>query len=117
MFEVPLLKNWPVAARRFRRAALRDPDNPDQQNCLGFAHRKLKQFNLAFKHYKRALELSPRHRGAHEYAGEAYLLIGDLAGAQRHPALREICLLPCEELNDLEKAFADYRARRAARSN
>jgi len=26
----------------------------------------------AFEHYERALKLNPRHRGAHEYVGEAY---------------------------------------------
>lgn len=107
-------KNWPEAARRFQQAALRDPDNPDLQNHLGYAHRNLEHFELAFRHYKRAIELSPRHRGAHEYIGEAYLLIGDLVNADKHlAALREICLLPCEELSDLEKAVAAYRAKGA----
>ena len=110
-------KNWPEAARRFQQAALRDPDNPDLQNYLGYAHRNLEQFDLAFKHYTRAIELSPRHRGAHEYIGEAYLLTGDLAGAEKHlAALREICLLKCEELSDLERAVAEHRAKGGARS-
>ena len=105
-------KNWPEAEKRFTQAALRDPDNPDLQNYLGYTQRNLKQFNLAFKYYKRALELSPRHRGAHEYIGEAYLMVGDLANAEKHlAALREICLLPCEERDDLEKAVAGYRAK------
>jgi hypothetical protein len=31
-------------------------------------------------------------------------MTGDLAGAERHlAALKEICLLPCEELRDLER--------------
>jgi Flp pilus assembly protein TadD len=107
-------KNWPEAAKRFQQAALRDPDNPDLQNYLGYTHRNLKQFDLAFKHYKRAIELNPRHRGAHEYIGEAYLMVGDLANAEKHlAALRNICLLPCEELGDLEKAVKDYRAKSA----
>ena len=110
-------KNWPEAVQRFSQAALRDPENPDLQNYLGYSHRNLKQFDLAFKYYKRALELSPRHRGAHEYIGEAYLMTGDLASAEKHlAALREICLLPCEELGDLEKAVAQYRAKPATQS-
>ena len=110
-------KNWPEAVKRFSQAALRDPENPDLQNYLGYAHRNLGQFDPAFKYYKRALELSPRHRGAHEYIGEAYLLTGDLASAEKHlAALREICLLPCEELGDLEKAIAQYRAKPAMQS-
>lgn len=33
------------------------------------------QLDLAFKHYQRALQLDPRHLGAHEYIGEAYLML------------------------------------------
>jgi Flp pilus assembly protein TadD len=105
-------KSWPEAQRRFQKAAVRDPDNPDLQNYLGYSYRNLKQFDLAFKHYKRAIELDPRHRGAHEYIGETYLMTGDLGNAEKHlAALREICLLSCEELVDLEKAIAAYRAK------
>jgi len=104
-------KDWPEAAKRFAVALKRDPDNPDLQNYLGYTHRNLKQFDLAFKFYKRALELNPQHRGAHEYIGEAYLMTGDLASAEKHlAALRNICLLPCEELEDLDKAVKAYRA-------
>ena len=59
-----------------------------------------------------ALELNPRHRGAHGYAGETYLMVGDLASAEEHPAApRRICVLPCEELGDLEREIAAYRTR------
>jgi tetratricopeptide (TPR) repeat protein len=104
-------RDWPEAVSRFRKALLRDPDNADLHNHLGYAHRNLRQFDLAFKHYEQALAISPRHRGAHEYIGEAYLMTGNLSGAEKHlAALREICLLPCEELTDLEKAIAAFRA-------
>ena len=103
-------KNWTEAIERLAKAAVRDPDNPDLQNWLGYANRKLAKYDLAFKHYQRAIELDPRHRGAHEYIGETYLLVGDVAGAEKHlAALREICLLPCEELGDLERAIKSYR--------
>jgi len=106
-------KDWAQAARLFQRAEIRHPDNADLQNNLGFSYRNLKQYDLAFKHYRRAIEIDPRHRGAHEYIGEAYLMTGNLAGAERHlAALREICLLPCEELKDLERAIEEYRARK-----
>jgi Flp pilus assembly protein TadD len=109
-------KDWNAAIRFFSAAALRDPDNADIQNSLGYAHRKAGKLELAFKHYRRALELNPRHRGAHEYIGEAYLMAGDLAGAQKHlEALRKICLLPCEELADLEREIAAYRNKPAGK--
>jgi len=39
-------------------------------------------------------------------------MIGDLAKADQHlAALRRICLLPCEELADLEREIAAYRQR------
>ena len=96
--------------RRFKVAERRHPEQADLQNILGFAHRNLKQYDLAFIHYKRAIEIEPRHRGAHEYIGETYLLTGDLASAEKHlDALRQICLLPCDELQDLERAVARYR--------
>jgi len=103
-------KDWAEAARLFQRAEKRYPENADLQNSLGYSWRNQKQYDLAFKHYQRALEIDPRHRGAHEYIGEAYLMTGDLPGARKHlAALKEICLLPCEELKDLERAIADYR--------
>ena len=106
-------KNWPEAVKRFHQAALRDPESADLHNYLGFSYRNLKQMDLAFKFYKRSIQLNPRHRGAHEYIGEAYLMVNDLANAEKHlAALRNICLLPCEELADLEKAVKDYRARK-----
>jgi Flp pilus assembly protein TadD len=106
-------KNWTEAVKRFHQAALRDPDSADLHNYLGFSYRNLKQMDLAFEHYKRSIELNPRHRGAHEYIGEAYLLVNDLASAEKHlAALRSICLLQCEELADLEKAISAHRSTR-----
>ena len=108
-------KDWQAAIRAFSSAALRDTRNADIPSYLGYAYRHTGQMDLAFKHYERALQLNPRHRGAHEYVGEAYLMVNDLAKAEAHlSALKTICLIPCEEYNDLEKAIAEHR-RKAAR--
>ena len=104
-------RQWEAAIARLKKAEVRHPDHADLQNYLGYAYRNLKQFDAAFKHYERAIELEPRHRGAHEYIGEAYLMVGNVPNAEKHlAALRSICLLGCEELTDLENAFAKYRA-------
>lgn len=106
-------KDWQTAVRLYERAEKRNPDHADLQNSLGYAYRSLKQYELAFRHYKRAIEIDPRHRGAHEYIGEAYLMTGDLASAEMHlAALRQICLLGCEELMDLERAVTEYRKKK-----
>lgn len=106
-------RDWTTAVERLKKAEVRNPGSADLHNDLGFAYRNLKQLDAAFAHYKRALAIDPRHRSAHEYIGEAYLMAGDLPGAEKHlEALREICLLPCEEKKDLEEAIEKYRAKR-----
>jgi hypothetical protein len=51
------------------------------------------------------VQLNPRHRGAHEYVGEAYRMVNDLAKAEEHlAALQNICLLPCEDYEDLRSS-------------
>lgn len=108
--------NAAAALPRLEQALKRFPDHADVHNELGFAHRSLKQLDLAFYHYRRALDINPQHRGAHEYIGEAYLMVGDQPAAERHLAsLRSICLLPCEEVRELEQAIAQYRSRGAQR--
>jgi Flp pilus assembly protein TadD len=105
-------KEWNAAIRSLSSAALRDTRNADIENYLGYAYRQSGQLPLAFTHYQRAPQLDPRHRGAHEYIGEAYLMANNLAKAEEHlAALQRICLIPCEEYEGLKKAVADYRAR------
>ena len=50
-----------------------------------------------------------KSRGAHEYVGEAYLLLGDVDKARQHLArLNALCLLPCSEYRDLKKAIETF---------
>lgn len=104
-------RDWSRAIKAFSSVALRDPRNADIQSYLGFSYRKSGQLKAAFKHYDRALALNPRHRGAHEYVGEAYLSVNKLSKAEEHlAALEQICLLPCDELEDLKEEIDKYRA-------
>src|SRR2546421_3301416 len=77
-------KKWPAAIKALSSAALRDTRNADIQNYLGYAHRNAGHMEEAFAHYERALKLNPRHRGAHEYVGEAYLIVNKPAQAEAH---------------------------------
>lgn len=38
-------------------------------------------------------------------------MVNNLAKAEEHLALQNICLVPCEEYEDLKKAIAEYRKR------
>ena len=101
--------DWDGAIKALTNAALRDDRNADIQNYLGYAYRRLRQFDSAIQHYQRALTLNPRHRSAHEHLGEAHLARGDLAKAKEHlAALEQICLISCDEYDDLKRAIAQY---------
>jgi len=76
-------EDWNRAIVAFELAALRDPLNADIQNYIGYAYRRLRQMGPAIGHYQQALMLNPRHRGAHEHLGEAYLVLGESAKAEQ----------------------------------
>jgi Flp pilus assembly protein TadD len=102
-------KQWPEAVRLLEQAAARG-DDAETYNLLGFAERNQGHLDAAFAHYEKALRLDPKHRGAHEYIGEAYLLAGNLAKAEEHlAALDKLCFFSCEEYRDLKKAVAEYK--------
>ena len=102
--------DWNAAIAAFELAALRDPRNADIQNYIGYAYRRLHQLGPAVGHYQQALVLNPRHRGAHEHLGEAYLVLGESAKAEQLlAALENLCLIPCAEYDDLKRAVAAYR--------
>jgi tetratricopeptide (TPR) repeat protein len=103
-------EDWNGAIAAFELAALRDPLNADIQNYIGYAYRRLRQLGPAVGHYQEALTLNPRHRGAHEHLGEAYLVLGESAKAEQLlAALGNLCLIPCEEYDDLKRALAAYK--------
>src|SRR5262249_37142965 len=105
-------RDWPAAVTSLTAAALRDTRNADIQNDLGYAYRNAGQLDLAFRHHHRALQLNARHRRAHEYRGQAYLRRHNLPQAEEHlGALHKICLIPCEEYEDLKKKIAEYRSK------
>lgn len=101
--------DWEGAIKALANAGLRDARNADIQNYLGYAYRRLRQFEPAMRHYQQALILNPRHRSAHQHLGEAYLAQGDLERAEEHlAALEQICLIACDEYGDLKRAIAAY---------
>ena len=87
----------------------RDAGNANAYNWLGYATRKSGNAAASIPIYQKALAIDPKHKGAHEYIGEAYLMLGDLPKAKEHLArLNSLCFFSCEEYRDLKKAVEQY---------
>ena len=108
-------KDWKKSLAELTLAVREEPRNADIHNLLAYSYRKQASPNLpkAFEHYNTALRLNPKHKGAHEYIGEAYLMDKKPAEAEKHLAeLEKICGNKiCEEYADLAKAVADYKVK------
>jgi Flp pilus assembly protein TadD len=102
-------KNWTLAASSFKKVVAANPKSADGYNMLGYSSRWLGKYDEAFAAYDKALALDPKHKGALEYSGIAYLQTKqkDKADAQL-AKLKEICAT-CEETTDLAKAIAAYK--------
>jgi cytochrome c-type biogenesis protein CcmH/NrfG len=106
-------KDWKQAADRMGAYVKRKPDDADGWNEFGHASRRLGQLQVALDAYDKALKINPRHRGAREYLGEAYLQMDDVARAEQElKALDRLCFFGCEEYNDLKRSIDEYRKRK-----
>jgi tetratricopeptide (TPR) repeat protein len=105
-----------IEAKQFARAipilenvVKRDGSNADAWNWLAYATRKNGDPAKSIPLYEKALALDPKHLGAHEYIGEAYLALDDLPKAKQHLAqLNKLCFFGCEQHRDLKKAVEAY---------
>jgi tetratricopeptide (TPR) repeat protein len=108
-------QDWTGAAGVLKEALATDPNNASYHNLYAYSLRKgaNPDMNLVFKHYNEALRIDPKHRGAHEYIGEAYLMVGNVAKAKEHlSTLDKLCFFPCVEYTDLKKSIAEYEKKR-----
>jgi tetratricopeptide (TPR) repeat protein len=104
-------KDWAAAIPLFQKVVARDEKNADAFNWLGYALRNQGDYEKAFVAYNRALEINPKHRGAHEYLGEAYLKTNNLPKAEEQlKALDGLCTFGCPELTELKNKIAAFKA-------
>jgi tetratricopeptide (TPR) repeat protein len=107
--------DYAKASAILRDGLAKAPANAEYHNLYAYALRKgaNPDMDLVFKHYGEALRINPKHRGAHEYIGEAYLMVGNPAKAKEHLAqLDKLCFFGCAEYSDLKKAIAEHEAKR-----
>ena len=109
-------QDWKGAAAAMQDAISKDPNNPDYHSLYAYSLRKggTSDMDVVFKHYNEALRLDPKHRGAHEYLGEAYLMVGNVAKAKEElSALDKLCFFGCSEYNELKASIAAHEAKTA----
>lgn len=99
------------AEKRFRRAIERaeksialDSTYHQAWNLVGYASRKLKDYDRALSAYQRCLRLQPDYAPAREYLGEAYLELGKLAEARQQLGFIDAIEAP-EEARALQTAI------------
>ena len=108
-------QDWTSAAGVLREALSKEPNNANYHNLYAYSLRKSSapDMSLVFKHYNEALRIDPKHKGAHEYIGEAYLMVGNVAKAKEHLGqLDKLCFFGCNEYSDLKKAIADFETKK-----
>jgi tetratricopeptide (TPR) repeat protein len=103
------LKDFKRAVKLLDRVVGAEPKNADAYNLLGFSQRNLGNLQQALTYYNIALSLDPKHLGAHEYIGEAYLRMNNVAKAEEHLAVLQKLCRDCDELRDLRASIAAFR--------
>jgi tetratricopeptide (TPR) repeat protein len=107
-------EEWANAQGLWKEVLSRNPSDAEYHNMYAYSLRKgpSPDMSLVFKHYNEALRLDPKHRGANEYLGEAYLMVNNVAKAKEQLAtLDKLCFFPCKEFSDLKRSIADYEAK------
>ncbi|MEL7215567.1 MAG: tetratricopeptide repeat protein [Pseudomonadota bacterium] len=84
------------------------PDNADALNLMGYAHRRMGDFEQSRVFYTRALAADPMHDGALAYMGVLELEEGNTAAARALLVrLSAVCPTGCSALDDLMEAFSE----------
>ncbi|HZE58934.1 MAG TPA: tetratricopeptide repeat protein [Burkholderiales bacterium] len=107
-------QDWKGAAAAMQAAVDKEPGNADFHSLYAYSLRKggTQDMDLVFKHYNEALRIDPRHKGAHEYLGEAYLQVGNVAKAREElSALDKLCFFGCSEYNELKRSISEHEAK------
>jgi len=104
-------KDYKGALPLLQQVVAKEPKNADAYNLMGYATRKSGDPNGSLQYYTQALQIDPKHLGAHEYIGEAYLMLDQPQQAEQHLArLGQLCTFGCAEERELKAALANYKA-------
>jgi len=91
-------RNYKDALPLLQQVVAKEPRNADAYNLLGYATRKSGNPQGSLQYYTTALQIDPKHLGANEYMGEAYLMLDQPQQAEQHLArLGQLCTFGCAE--------------------
>ena len=76
------------------------PNQADTLNYLGFATRKLGNYEEGEKYYLLGLKIDPSHKGINEYLGELYVVTNRIELAKQRLNVLKNC--NCEEYQELK---------------
>ena len=95
------LKRYKKALEYLSKSNKKNPNQPDTLNYLGFALRKLGNFEEAEKYYLIGLNIKPDHNGINEYLGELYIQTNRIELAKERLEVLKNC--KCEEYTELKE--------------
>ena len=96
-------KRYEKAFEYLMKSNEKNPNQADTLNYLGFALRKLGNFEEAEKYYLQGLNIKPDHQGINEYLGELYIKTNRIDLAKERLEVLENC--DCEEYNELKEVI------------
>ena len=93
-------KRYERALKLLIKSNKEKPDQADTLNYLGFATRKLGNYEEGEKYYLLGLKIDPNHRGINEYLGELYVVTDRIDLAKQRLNVLKSC--NCEEYEELK---------------
>ena len=94
-------KRYEKALKYLMKSNEKNPNQADTLNYLGFALRKLGNFEEAEKYYLQGLNIKPDHNGINEYLGELYIQTNRIELAKERLEVLKNC--KCEEYDELKE--------------
>ena len=94
-------KRYEKALKYLIKSNKKKPNQPDTLNYLGFATRKLGDYEKGEEYYLLGLQIDPDHKGINEYLGELYVVTDRIDLAKERLSVLKNC--NCEEYKELKE--------------
>ena len=94
-------KRYEKALEFLMKSNKEKPNQPDTLNYLGFATRKLGDYEKGEEYYLLGLQIDPEHKGINEYLGELYVVTERIDLAKERLSVLKNC--NCEEYKELKE--------------